>query len=266
MDNRAIAIFDSGLGGLTALRELRGLLPGENLIFFGDSAHAPYGGRARAELIELSLRDLRFLMRFDIKAVLVACGTSSSNAMDELKKASPVPVVGVIDSAARAAAELAPAGRIGVIATEATIRSGAYQRAIEKFAPSAAVTARACPTFVPLVESGGFGRNDPETARAVSEALEPFREAESEVMLLGCTHYPLLAPEIQAFLPDVKLVSNSEAAAQELVRFLRETDALADRRQGTAELYTSGDADFFAENAGLFLGRENFGTVHSVDI
>lgn len=266
MDNRAIAIFDSGLGGLTALRGLQELLPGENLIFFGDSAYAPYGGRTRDELIELSLRDLRFLMRFDIKAVLVACGTSSSNAMDELKKASPVPVVGVIDSAARAAAELAPSGRIGVIATEATIRSGAYQRAIAQAAPSAHVTACACPTFVPLVESGRFGRNDPKTARAVSEALASFREEETEVLLLGCTHYPLLAPEIRAFLPGVKLVSNSEAAAHELAQFLRETDALADRRQGTAELYTSGDADFFAENAGLFLGRENCGGVRRVDI
>ncbi len=266
MDNRAIAIFDSGLGGLTALRVLREMLPGENLIFFGDSANAPYGGRTREEIVELSLRDLRFLMRFDVKAVLVACGTSSSNAMEELKKASPVPVVGVIDSAARAAAELAPAGRIGVIATEATIRSGAYQRAIAGAAPEARVTACACPAFVPLVESGRFGRNDPETAKAVAAALAPFREEGTEVLLLGCTHYPMLTPEIRAFLPGAELVSNSRAAALELARFLRETDALAGPRQGTTELYTSGDADFFAENAGLFLGRENCGEVRRADI
>lgn len=266
MDNRAIAIFDSGLGGLTALHELRSLLPGENLIFLGDSANAPYGGRTRAEIEALSLRDLRFLLRFEVKTVLVACGTSSSNAMEKLKESSPVPVVGVIASAARAAAELAPRGSIGVIATEATIRSGAYQRALAQAAPEARVSAIACPAFVPLAESGRFGGGFPETERAVAEALEPFRRAKTDVLLLGCTHYPLLAPEIRAFLPETKLVSNSRAAAHELAQRLREANALAERENGTTELYTSGDTAGFAENAGLFLGSECCGNVRRADM
>lgn len=266
MDNRAIAIFDSGLGGLTALRALRRLMPGENLIFFGDSAHAPYGGRSREELIRLSLRDLAFVTGFDVKAVLVACGTSSSNAMEQLKAASPVPVVGVIDSAAKKAVMRAQDGGIGVIATEATINSGAYQRAIEAIAPKSKVLACACPEFVPLVESGRFGRNDPETAEEVRRALEPFLGQECRVMLLGCTHYPMLAPEISAVLPGAELVSNSEAAAQELAGFLNRTGALADRQSGEVRIYTSGDADLFRENARLFLRDEYCGTVSHADI
>lgn len=264
MDDRAIAIFDSGLGGLTALKALRELLPGEDVIFFGDSARAPYGSREREELIKLSLQDLRFVLDFDVKAVLVACGTSSSNAMEMLKEASPVPVIGVIDCAAAAAAKTG-SSRLGVIATEATINSGAYQRALACAAPGAEITARACPAFVPLVEAGRFGKGDPETARAVTEALEPFKAAKTEVLLLGCTHYPMLTPEISEALPGMKLISNSREAAAELAQLLKESDSLSSKRgEGTVEFYTSGDAETFKENARMFLGRNMSGEVSHV--
>lgn len=264
MDDRAISIFDSGLGGLTALKALRELLPGEDVIFFGDSARAPYGSREREELIRMSLQDLRFVLDFDVKAVLVACGTSSSNAMEMLKEASPVPVIGVIDCAAKAAAETG-SSRLGVIATEATIKSGAYQRALSLAAPGAEITARACPDFVPLVEAGRFGKGDPETARAVTEALEPFKEAETEVLLLGCTHYPMLTPEITKTLPGIKLISNSYEAARELVETLTISNSLSSKKDGgVTEFYTSGDAEAFREHARMFLGQDMSGKVTHV--
>lgn len=264
MDDRAIAIFDSGLGGLTALKALRELLPGEDVIFFGDSARAPYGSREREELIKMSLQDLRFVLDFDVKAVLVACGTSSSNAMEMLKEVSPVPVVGVIDCAAEAAARTG-SRRLGVIATEATIKSGAYQRALALAAPGAEITARACPAFVPLVEAGRFGKGDPETAKAVTEALEPFRDAKTEALLLGCTHYPLLTPEILSVLPGIRLISNSQESVRELAESLRKSDSLSSKTEGgVTEFYTSGDAEAFREHASLFLGRNMSGKVSHI--
>lgn len=266
MDNRAIGIFDSGLGGLTGLASLRERLPGEDLLFFGDSARAPYGSRSREELVRMSLQDLGFVTGFDVKAVLIACGTSSSTAIEQLREASPVPVFGVIDSAAAAVARLAPRGKLGVIATEATIRTGAFQRALAEAAPEAEVLARACPAFVPLVESGLFGRHDPETEAAVRRDMEPFMEAGTEVLLLGCTHYPLLSGEIRACLPQTTLVSCGACAAEELADHLEKTDALSCRdRVGKTVFYTSGDVDDFAANAGKFLGRELTGQVRHVE-
>lgn len=267
MDNRPIAIFDSGLGGLTALRALRELLPGENLIFFGDSARAPYGGRTRQEIIDISLQDLRFVTGFDVKAVLVGCGTSSSNAMEQLRLASPVPVMGVIESAARTAARLAPCGRIGVIATEATVRSGAYAAAIREFAPGAQVTERACPAFVPLVEAGRFGIGDAETCAEVEKALEPFVQNKTQVLLLGCTHYPLLKDEIRSVLPGAQLVSNSRAAAEDLAAQLSQRGLAADAgRRGSFRIFTSGDAQSFARSAQPFLGMPLEGLVEHVKL
>jgi glutamate racemase len=265
MDDRAIAIFDSGLGGLTALAALRRRLPGESIVFFGDSARAPYGSRTREELVKMSLQDLNFVSGFDVKAVLIACGTSSSNAMEELKNASAVPVIGVIDSAAERAAALAMRGRIGVIATEATIRSGAYVRALERLAPEAEIIARACPSFVPLVESGKFGGGFEEARTAVRQELAPFREAGVDVLLLGCTHYPLLSAEISEFLPDTVLVSNSEEAAGAMAQLLRESDALSAQSEGKTRFFTSGDAQLFRERAAMFLGRDLGGTVEGIE-
>ena len=160
MDTRPIGVFDSGLGGLTAVRELRQLLPSENIIYFGDTARVPYGGRSAEILLKYARQDVRFLRSHDIKAILVACGTVSTTALPQLRQESDIPILGVVEPACRRAAAVTRNRRVGLIATAASVRSGAYQRSLRQLDPDIAVTAKACPLFVPLVENGRFRRGD----------------------------------------------------------------------------------------------------------
>ena len=154
MDSRPIGVFDSGLGGLTAVRELTALLPGEDIIYFGDTGRVPYGGRSRETIIQYARQDVAFLRSFDLKAIVIACGTVSSTAMEVLERENPIPIIGVVEPSAQAAAQASRNGVIGLIGTQATIRSGAYERRIARGAPQIQVMAAACPLFVPLVEIG----------------------------------------------------------------------------------------------------------------
>ena len=192
MDRRAIGVFDSGLGGLTAAKVLEETMPCENIIYLGDTANMPYGPRSREDITRLAMQNAEFLQKRNVKAILVACGTVSSNALDKLRESFAVPFFGVIDSAALAACEATETGRIGVIATEASIRSGAYRRAIEACGKSVKVFETACPSFVPLVESGHFSAKDAKVRAAVEAELSALKRFGADTVILGCTHFPIL--------------------------------------------------------------------------
>lgn len=267
MEARSIGVFDSGLGGLTAVRQLRRLMPSENIIYFGDTARVPYGNRGRETLLRYARQDMRFLCSFDLKAVVIACGTVSTNCLEELRRESGVPVIGVVEPAVERAAALTRSGKIGLAATRASVASGAYERAFRRLDPALEVHALACPLFVPLVEEGRCRPGDIVIETVAEEYLAPLREAGVDTLVLGCTHYPLLAEVVGGVMgPDVSLVDVGAEAARACRDLLAEKDALADRRPGSARFYTSDRAVNFRRLAALFLGEEAAGAVEQVDI
>jgi glutamate racemase len=254
-DNRPIGVFDSGIGGLTSVRELFRTLPAESVLYFGDTARLPYGSKSRETVTRFSLEISSFLVRQNIKCLLVACNTASSYALEVLSQRLEVPVVGVIEPAARAAVAASPHGRIGVIGTLGTVGSGAYPAAIARLAPGAAVISRACPLFVPLVEEGWV---DHAVTRAVAEEyLREVRNADLESLILGCTHYPLLAPLLAELMgPAVTLVDSGAEAARATARLLGERGQLAGGTTPQHRFYLSDEPRSFSKVAQAFLGGE----------
>lgn len=257
MDNRPIGVFDSGLGGLTAARELAALLPHEQLIYFGDTGRVPYGGRSRDTIIRYARQDVAFLRGFDLKAIVVACGTVSTTALPVLRQEQDLPIFGVVEPTARQAAEATGNGKIGLIATRASIRTGAYQAAIAALRPEAQVSALACPLFVPLVENGRTRPGDIVIETVVAEYLAPLKEEGVDTLVLGCTHYPLLKEVIRNFMgTDVALIDSGAAVAQQVCDYLREHHLAAEQTQtGTCRWYVSDSTEGFAPLASRFLGR-----------
>lgn len=267
MDTRPIGVFDSGLGGLTAVRQLRQLLPSENIIYFGDTARVPYGGRSAEILLKYARQDVRFLRSHDIKAILVACGTVSTTALPQLRQESDIPILGVVEPACRRAAAVTRNRRVGLIATAASVRSGAYQRSLRQLDPDIAVTAKACPLFVPLVENGRFRRGDVVIETVAREYLEPLRREGLDTLILGCTHYPLIKSMIGEFMGrNVVLVDPAKTAAHHLERILSERGLKADHPAGQAHFYVSDAPDGFVQTADLFLGEYKGGEVEQIAI
>lgn len=267
MDKRPIGVFDSGLGGLTAVKALRRLLPGEDIVYFGDTGRVPYGPRGRAVIARYAAEDAAFLLRHDVKAVLCACGTVSSVAGAALAERMPCPFFTVVEPAARAACAATRNGKIGAVGTKATIGSGSFARAIERIAPGCTVFSRACPLFVPLVEAGHLS-GDPLTALAVEEYLAPVAGAGVDTLILGCTHYPILAPAIAAFMgKQVTLIDSGAAAAAQTAEILAAENLLSGCAEGGKTAYFVTDApDDFAATAGIFLGEDLHGEVIQIDI
>jgi glutamate racemase len=225
-DPRPIGVFDSGLGGLTAVHVLFDVLPDESIVYFGDTARLPYGTKSRETVTRFSLEIASFLVRQDIKCLLVACNTASSYALETLTRRLDVPVVGVIEPAARTAVQASPHRRIGVLGTLATVTSRAYPDAITRLAPEAEVISRACPLFVPMIEEGWL--DHPVMRQVATEYLAELSAARLESVILGCTHYPLIAPLIQSLLgPEVGLVDSGAEAAHATAALLRERGQLA---------------------------------------
>lgn len=260
MDNRPIGIFDSGLGGLTALTALQELLPRENIVYFADGARVPYGGRRASQLRKMAVQDLGLLASFQPKAIIVACGTLSSTAPDILE-GYPLPVFGVVRPALRALCAMPGDGPIGVIATEASIRSGAYKRGLLEARGELEVIDLPCPKFVPLIESGHTDREDPLLRAAVESALAPLKMVGVSALLLGCTHYGLIADAIRDFLGDgVELVSASGCAARELTDYLRENEL--EGGDGDVRFFTSGSAPDFRRAASVLLRLDSLSVGH----
>lgn len=266
MKKLPIGVFDSGLGGLTALSELHKLLPDEDIIYFGDNARIPYGTKSPEIIKKFALQDTRFLLSEGVKAILVACGTVSSNCLDEVKALAGVPVVGVIDGAARVAAEIASNkhGRVAVLGTSATIKSGAFEQALRAQGVREIIN-RACPMFVPLVENWHPDVDDAATNAIVAEYLSSVGEKSPDAVILGCTHYPLLASVIGRHLPESELISSGACAAHELKRLLEESELL-NTEGGSISYYTSGGEKMFSENASRFLDELSVDSVTRIDI
>lgn len=267
MDHRPIGVFDSGLGGLTAVRELRRLLPGEDIIYFGDTGRVPYGGRSPEAIVHYARQDVAFLRTFDLKAIVVACGTVSTTALDVLVRENDIPVWGVVEPAARAAARATRNGRVGLIGTQATIRSGAYERRIAREDPSIQVLTEACPLFVPLVENGRFRPGDIVAETVAAEYLAPMRKAGVDTLVLGCTHYPLLTEVIGACMgPEVALINVGATCAAAVAERLRAMDALNPGGAGESRFYVSDSVEGFSRLASTFLQRDVQEAVTQVDI
>ena len=267
-DTRPIGVFDSGLGGLTAVRVLRRILPEENLVYFGDTARVPYGGRSRETLLKYARQDLRFLRSRDLKAILVACGTVSTTSLDTLQAENDLPIVGVVEPTCRRALAVTKRRRVGMIATLASVRSGAYEAALRRLDPQVDVLCRPCPLFVPLVENGRFERGDTVIETVAREYLSPLLEWGADTLILGCTHYPLLEDVLADICgPGVTLVSAGEESAFELKRLLTARGLRApDGRRGEAEYYVSDQPEDFERIASVFLQEPVHHAARRIDI
>ncbi len=264
---RPIGVFDSGLGGLTAVRELRRLLPCEDIVYFGDTGRVPYGTRSPSTIVEYAKQDIAFLLSKRVKAVIAACGTVSSTLPAHVSSNLPVPYMGVVESAAEAAVLATHTGRIGVIGTPATVSSGSYPAAIRKLSPSARITATACPLFVPLVENGYFDEHNPVTRLVAQDYLKDVKAAGVDTLILGCTHYPLIAPIISSVMgPDVTLIDVGRAAAQRARRMLERAGLLGPEGRGSVEYYVSDSTEQFDRLAHIFLGEYAGGSVQRIEI
>lgn len=252
--NDCIGVFDSGLGGLTVAKELMKIMPNENIVYFGDTAHVPYGTRSRKEIRGYVLDDVRFLSGFNVKAVVIACNTADSVARHELMEAYDMPIFGVVEPASKAAAAISRNGRIGVVATNATINTHAYLSAIKSYDKDAEVFEVACPLLVPLVEEGRFQKGDEVVEKIVEEYLAPLKEAQIDTLILGCTHYPLLYDVFKDKLPGVNVLSSSKLAAQAARDALTEKDLLTDSNTGERRYFVSGDEVSFETQASIFMG------------
>ena len=248
-----IGIFDSGLGGLTAVAELRKALPNADYIYFGDTARIPYGTRSVETIRSYALQDCRFLMSMGVTSILAACGTVSTNALDTLRASFNVPIVGVVEGAAKKAAQIAKNGRgkVLVLGTPATIKSGAFEKALNKNGCGDVISV-ACPMFVPLAENGYTSVNQIPALEIAREYLAPVADTCPDAVILGCTHYPLLSEVISHFLPHSALVSSGAEAVSELKDML-----ISSHRDinggGKGKYYVSDGVESFSKSAHRFL-------------
>jgi glutamate racemase len=254
LDERPIGVFDSGLGGLTVVRALLDLVPDERILYFGDTGRFPYGPKPAGEVLKYSLEITDLLLARDVKMIVIACNSASAAALDHLKEHLAVPVTGVIEPGVRAAVRTTRTGRIGVIGTVGTIASGAYQRAAAEIDPALELTCAACPGFVEFVEDGDV---DSDQVHVLAERLlAPVLTANVDTLVLGCTHYPLLARTIADVMgPEVVLVSSAEETAFD-VRARIEAEPKAPLPCPRVQFVTSGDVETFRRLGTRFCGPE----------
>jgi len=252
---KPIGIFDSGLGGLTVFSEIRKLLPKEDLIYFGDTAHVPYGSKSKEVVTNYSLKIAEFLANQNVKMIVVACNTASAFALGALQRHFKLPISGVILPGAKSAVELSSRKRIGVIGTEGTIKSSSYDRAIRSLSKKAKILSAPCPLFVPLIEEGWVSH--PVTAAVAREYLTPLSRKGIDVMVLGCTHYPLIKKIIRAVVDrNILLVDSAEAAAKDVAATLTQKQLLQEKGPfGKYKFYVSDAPDKFKVLGKRFLGH-----------
>jgi len=250
-----VGIFDSGIGGLTVVKELEQILPNENLIYFGDTARVPYGSKSNETVIEYSKQDAKFLLNKNVKMIIVACNTASSVSLNVLRKSFDVPIVGMIEPGVKAAIEKTKNGRIGVIGTHATINNKAYSKELHKQNKKLQVYEKACPLFVPLAEEGMT--DHPATKLIAEEYLAELKKKKVDTLILGCTHYPILSKVIQEVMGnDVTLIDSGKAASSIVENYLHGRGLRNESHQiGKREYYVSDLPQKFKTIANTFLGR-----------
>ena len=241
-----IGVFDSGVGGLTVAREIMRQLPNESIVYFGDTARVPYGSKSETTIIRYSRQIIRFLLTKEVKAIVIACNTASALALDAVRKEFKIPIIGVVAPGARAAREETINKKIGVIGTEATVKSEIYKKLIQAEDPQISVSGRACPLFVPLVEEG-FAKHK-ITREVIDIYLSDMRESDIDTLILGCTHYPLLRSTIPAYetAMDLKRILEEE-------EMLRDTPVNDQEEHGEYSFYVSDAADKFKQFANSIL-------------
>ena len=256
MNSKPIGVFDSGLGGLTVVREIRRQLPGEAIVYFGDLARLPYGPKSTVQIQRFSLENTEFLLRKGIKALVIACNSSASAAFQMLKRRSRVPLVSVIEPAAEEAVRKTRSGRIGVIGTSATIESGVYEAALRKRHSGVRVFTQSCPLFVPLVEEGWLDGGVAE--RVIEKYLAPLAKKRIDTLILGCTHYPILRREIQACLgPAVELVDSAAPTVKRIEALLEDEGLLSGKKiGGKFQVFVSDLPRSFRSVGERFLGEK----------
>ena len=259
-DNRPIGLFDSGIGGLTVLREIWKAAPDESTIYFGDNSRAPYGTKSRSTVIRYSLQNLSFLESRDVKMIVVACNTASAYAYEELRKRAKVPVVEVVTPGADEACRATRNGRIGIIATKATVSTGVYKDAVERRAAELGMNnieifQQACPLFVSLAEEGWW---DSEVTRLTAEEyLKPLKEAGIDTLVMACTHYPLLSKVIGKVMGEGVVLVNTGVATAKVVKYLLSEEEIASEHneKPQREFFTSDEPELFEQVATPFLGE-----------
>lgn len=266
MSSSYIGVFDSGLGGLTAVKELMHLLPNEPIVYFGDTGRVPYGTKSNETIVKYTKSDIRFLSTFDLKMVIVACGTASTIALPHVQENLSVPIVGVADAAAKAAAQATKNKKVGIIGTNGSIRSGAYEKLIRAEDEAIETISVACPLFVPLVETGHLTG---EIARlAAEEYLTGIKKAGVDTLILGCTHYPLLKDTIQSVMGEkVTLIDPGKATAGYAKEYLKEKNLLCEETpKEQYRFFVSDCPDDFLELGSRFLEKPIPGGVERIDI
>ena len=268
MSAQPIGVFDSGLGGLTAVKQLRSIMPHESIVYFGDTGRVPYGNRSVETIRKYAAQDANFLLSHNVKIVIAACGTVSSTASEMLSNMLPVPYTNVISPTARAAADATQNGKIGVIGTRATIMSGAYKKELERLDNSLQVFQKECPLFVPLVEEGFISPQDPIAKLTVERYLKVLKEQNVDTIILGCTHYPILKAVIGEYVGmDVKLIDSGKETAIHAAQMLAEKGLLNTQTEdGECEFFVSDRTEGFADIASLFLHSNIGENVSRVDI
>ncbi len=266
MDNRKIGVFDSGLGGLTTVKQIMKSLPDESIVYFGDTGRVPYGTRSEETILKYTRNDIRFLKSFDVKMIVIACGTASSVSLPKVKDEFDVPIVGVVDATVYAAVRETKNKKIGIIGTPGTIKSGSYERLIKEYDSEMQTFTRACPLFVPLVENGHF--DTPVARLVIEEYLEEIKAAGVDTLILGCTHYPLLKKAIAEYMGDgVTLID----AGAEVAKYLKKKfdngglhGSKTDKDQYS--FYVSDNVENFEELGSIFLEQRIDGQVKKIDI
>ena len=252
-ENLPIGLFDSGVGGLTVMREVARLLPNESIIYLGDTARVPYGTRSPEVIQKYTLEAASFLLKRKIKLLILACHTACSHAFDLLQSQYPVPIIGVTRTGLQQLVQTTQNRRVAILGTPSTIRSGLYQKRLAEQAPDIEVCSVSCPLFVPLIEEGLL--DHPATKLIAAHYLAPLREKKIDTALLACTHYPLLRSVIQEVLgPGVSLIEPAEGTAQEALRYLSSAHQLCSRAKKRFQFYATDDPEKFGRMANLFFG------------
>ena len=264
----AIGVFDSGLGGLSAVKEFMNLLPNEKIVYFGDTGRVPYGPRSRDIICRYAMQDAHFLLTHNVKMIVAACGTVSSVAGGMLEEKLEVPYTGVVNPTAYTAVRKTRNGKIGVIGTAATVNSHSYKLRLEKLDPAVRVFEQACPLFVSLVENGIIHHDDQITRLVVRRYMSELKDNGVDTVILGCTHFPLLREAISDYMGEgVTLVDSGFETANYAAKVLREQNLLTDdNTPKTPEFFVSDTPEGFENVAGLFLGRDMEHTVTQIDI